>query len=153
MMLKSYGSIIHTNMSPEQQRVALAFLDEWRILRSLAKHTWILEHRGITKEIFLWGRGEGDPTLLNRINDLPDYLNDLNAIREVEAATFSLNETDATVLPYQWKNKCDRYVNELSVIVHGLSAATAFPIIVASAEQRAEAILRTMDLWRENAEA
>jgi hypothetical protein len=139
-------------MNHDQQRIALAALDGWRILRSIAKHNWILEHRGITKEIFLWGRSEGEPTLLNRINDLPNYLNDLNAIHEVESKIFLLNETDAALLPYQWASICQKYVSELSIITRSPGGGIGFSCFTASAAQRAEAILRTMDLWREDAE-
>jgi hypothetical protein len=138
-------------MNPEQQRIALAALDGWRILRSIAKHNWIMEHRGITKEIFLWGRGESEPTLLNRINDLPDYLNDLNAIHKVEVEVLQLNITDASLLSYQWTSRCMKYMDELSIITHCDHKKSGLLCIVATAPQRAEAILRTMDLWMEDA--
>jgi hypothetical protein len=65
--------------------------------------------------------------------NLPDYLNDLNAMREAEQT-----------LP---RDKQDFYDHYLSVIVMPCGANRDFLLIHATAAQKAEAFLKTLNLW------
>ena len=95
-------------MTPEQQRIAIAQACGWWISESLS----IWQHK--TKD--------GAP---------PDYLNDLNAMQQMEKA---MNNND------WWK-----FVEHLTNICGGGIALG----ISATAPQRAEAFLRTIGKWEE----
>jgi hypothetical protein len=64
-------------------------------------------------------------------DDLPDYLNDLNAMHEVERA---LNISDEQIT--YWKNTLEFVCNRDNTIT-----------LMATAAQRAEAYLRTIGKW------
>ena len=106
-------------MTPEQQRIAIAKACGWK---------W---HSRMKGSIKVWD---------NRLDyvfsdsELPDYLNDLNAMHKAEKT-----------LDY---NQMNRYQNiELSRFVH---TETTW-ICSATAAQRAEAFLRTLGRWEEEA--
>lgn len=75
----------------------------------------------------------------NRLTILPDYLSDLNAMHEAEDR---LSEKERLI-----------YEIELSVAVHGIRSlpdkGRCFLYARATAEQRAEAFLRTRGLWED----
>jgi len=103
-------------MKPEQQKIAIA-------------------------EAFGWKRQEPDSCFFDDptesfqvyVGDLPDYLNDLNAMHEAEK---TLNVSDEQIT--YWQNTlqlvCDRH-NTIT--------------LMATAAQRAEAFLRTIGKWTE----
>ena len=98
-------------MTPEQQRIAIAEACGWK---------WHSRYKGSIK---VWDNG------LDYVfwdSDLPDYLNDLNAMHEAEKV---LNNE-------QWV-AYGRELNRLGV----------FPMVHATASQRAEAFLRTLGIW------
>ena len=79
-----------------------------------------------------YGKWSNDGLILRDPLNPPDYLNDLNAMHEAEKT-----------LDY---NQMNRYQNiELSCFVH---TETTW-ICSATAAQRAEAFLRTLNLWKE----
>ena len=73
---------------------------------------------------------------LPSLEEVPDYLNDLNAMHEAEKI-FLVGAVEE-----DWK-RYDAYRNRLNDMV-GIEDAH-----VATAAQRAEAFLRTLDLWTE----
>ena len=112
-------------MSPEKQRVAIAEACGWKKETRLPKYerVWI-NPDGF--EVF-WLRFADDDTFAA----LPDYLNDLNAMHEAEKACL---KNDALLWHRYAANLDSDYVNQ--------------PYTVgATAAQRAEALLRTINKW------
>lgn len=104
-------------MDPIKQQVALAKVSEWTDI--------VIEPpMGIDP----WGRS------YERVN-LPDYLNDLNAVHELEK---SLTE-----------EQCMKYHNMLKTIISADDPGSLGFIWGATAAQRCEAILRVLNLWEE----
>ena len=116
-------------MSPEAQRIAIAEACGWRIYES----------NGIT----YYERPGGD--VYNHVlcvECLPDYCSDLNAMHEAEAGL-----GEGQKMPYARK---------LLEIVTGcpphliggfLNGGTLWDAVFATAAQRAEAFLKTLNLW------
>jgi hypothetical protein len=108
-------------MGPEQQRIAIAEACGW--------NHWF---NG-------WNKLDDNTPPLVLTEDLPDYLNDLNAMHEAE----KMLEGGRT-----W----NRYTDELGKAcyynpsVHCLRSLANI-IVSATAAQRAEAFLRTLNLW------
>lgn len=112
-------------MSPEAQRIAIAELCGWYIITDdedeVAGAVWSLRAPSDTTH-YPWHRYGADCWL-----DGPDYLNDLNAMHEAEK-TLSSGQRQAYAL--HLARLCDRST------WHAIAA------------QRAEAFLRTLDLWK-----
>ncbi len=97
-------------MNPEQQRIAIAeAVGKW--------------HSGWPHEYM----NQSD-----RLRHIPDYLNDLNAMREAEASLFGTN--------YWVACKYERLITRMA-------SSWAWH---ATASQRAEAFLRTIGKWEES---
>ena len=116
-------------MSPEKQRIAIAEACGWescgwRPVHSTNKATDLL--LGGTED---WWRNGGENTVA-RFAELPDYLNDLNAIHEAEK-----------VLAGQ---QVHAYVTTLCLEVQPSPS-----LWNATATQRAEAFLRTLTKWED----
>ena len=114
-------------MKAEAQRIAIAKACGWKV------HP---KHKGLdlSEELECWTddppRGFASELRLKR--DLPDYLNDLNAMHEAEKTLGGAQMID--------------YGNLLPQIV-----ADHWPnVCMATAAQRAEAFLRTLGLWKES---
>ena len=119
-------------MTPEEQRIAIAesvgfkWVENQRVRSNSQNGAWCSTdgwHHPKTKKVS------------DAIYDLPDYLNDLNAMHEVEK---TLNDE-------QW----ERYRAELYNL---MPKSFALPDcersnIHATAAQRAEAYLKTLNLW------
>jgi hypothetical protein len=105
-------------MTPESQRIAIAEVCGYR--------------KGESKPLW-WARPSGQPFKACGIKDLPDYLNDLNAMHEAEKV---LGEP-----------LCYAYVDQLP---RHYSGRTNFALAHATAAQRAEAFLRTLNLWKDD---
>lgn len=107
-------------MTPEQQRIAIAEACGWRIKR-----------RDITG-FNVWEPDAKLPAQLcnNLENKIPNYLNDLNAMHEAERVLTSDLRID--------------YLEEVSAFTGSYGAS-----LYATAAQRAEAFLRTLNLWKE----
>lgn len=97
-------------MSPEAQRAAIAKACGWKESESIH---------------FAWSRPDGR----GWNGDLPDYLNDLNAMHEAEKKLTSKERYDYQVYLCR---------------VHSIG----FDAICATAAQRAEAFLKTLGLWK-----
>lgn len=125
---------LYNTMTLERQRIAIAEYCGWKI----ADESQIKERAGNAAWLLCkgpWWRNEQEKTIAV-YNDLPDYLNDLNAMHEA-----------VKTLPQNFK---PRYFSCLCAVVggaislHGYSEATE-----ATAAQRAEAFLRTIKKWEE----
>jgi hypothetical protein len=92
-------------MTPEQQRIAIAEACGWT-------DTQIIDGK--------YGQ-----------TDVPDYLNDLNAMHEAEK-----------VLTYEQGGKMTLWIQRMTCAGYG-------PQLFATASQRAEAFLRTIGKWEE----
>lgn len=102
-------------MSPEKQNAALA-------------------------QIAGWGKEDAERgySLGQFSENVPNYVQDLNAIREIEdMLRIGMDRCNKTLRKYR---------NELAKIV-GCSWYQSAEMICASAEQRAEALLKTLNLW------
>ena len=108
-------------MTPEQQRIAIAEACGWK---------WHSRSKG---KIKVWDNGL-DYVFYD--SDLPDYLNDLNAMHEAEK---TLSQKDKREYAYQLNG---------GYYTSGLD--DAFDIVHATAVQRAEAFLKTIDKWTTN---
>ena len=106
-------------MTPEQQRIAIAEACGWANIRwNGVRYNWV-GHR---------------PETARDDYALPDYLNDLNAMHEAEKA---LSSQDKIEYAFQINGGC--YTSGLD---------DTFNIVHATAAERAEAFLRTLNLWK-----
>lgn len=115
-------------MSPEDQRIAIAEACGWKptLITGL---TW----RG-------WCKSYEDPKLCaTPIDGLPDYLNDLNLMHEVEKV---ITEDDGDEYFTHLESVCQE-----ALIMDGTSHYLSFKTISATAYQRAEAFLKTIGKW------
>lgn len=111
-------------MTPEQQRIAIAEACGWRfhpISPIPTDASDYLERKA--KAIMCWVRPGRDSW---QIEQLPDYLNDLNAMHQAEKLRIIGTEHESDYCMYLYEN-----------------AHQCF----ATAAQRAEAFLRTLNLW------
>ena len=102
-------------MTPEQQRVKIAEACGWRCAKHVAEFDKI-------HATMCWIKPSADEW---QTQELPDYLNDLNAMHEAEK-----------VLTYE---QFDEYYVQLAMKMVRPFHATA--------TQRAEAFLKTLNLW------
>jgi hypothetical protein len=105
-------------MTPEQQRVAIAEACGWK---------W---EKFWTGELYGKPVGEQGPLM-----ELPDYLNDLNAMHDAEKV----------LTPEQLVDYCAFRLRATT----GEGCVTDYKMIRATASQRAEAFLRTIGKWEE----
>jgi hypothetical protein len=115
-------------MKPEAQRIAIAEACGWTTIGTTGNHGVPYGLHPIESK-----RSK------HRLDDLPDYLNDLNAMHEVEKV---LNNA-------QWQT----YLNKLEDITGAQNTGTWWECIQcavqSTAAQRSEAFLRTLNLWEE----
>jgi hypothetical protein len=116
-------------MKPEQQRIAIAEACGWRI-----------ESDGANTFVYSPNKTSGTGYRMNDIRHpkiiklLPDYLNDLNAMHEAEKALDPIRQC--------------RYAETLYRLMIGNHAVSGFMKIHAAAALRAEAFLKTLNLWK-----
>ena len=109
-------------MSPELQRIAIAEACGWRLCNSdiLPDKWWKLGRLGVP------------------LKELPDYLNDLNAMHEAEKLLTTIEQQN-------------KYYSEIAEITWGNEETgdrqVVFNQLCASASQRAEALLKTLNLY------
>jgi hypothetical protein len=112
-------------MNPEQQRIAIAEACGWRI-----------ESDGANTFVYSPNKTSGTGYRMNDIRHpkiiklLPDYLNDLNAMHEA-------------IMSLTLEEQC----NMTEILRKDVIKFTA-PTITATAAQRAEAFLKTLNLWK-----
>lgn len=113
-------------MSPEQQRIAIAQACGWTLA---------------TRQVF-WRKDEvhwHSPALRGHYSKLPDYLNDLNAMHEAEKIL-----TDE-------QRRAFAHIVRAHLRDAPFEQDWNFCCIHAAAAQRAEAFLRTLSLWKDEA--
>ena len=113
-------------MKPEQQRIAIAEACGWK---------W---HSRMKGSIKVWDNG------LDYVfsdSELPDYLNDLNAMNEAEA---TLNYEQGEQFEDELCDICDMENRHKEYPL-----PFRFAVVHATTQQRAEAFLRTLNLWNE----
>lgn len=120
-------------MSPEKQRIAIAEACGWRY----AGPSDVKEHA-----VACW-YAPGDMEWHQRL--LPDYLNDLNAMHEAENV---LSRAQAKTFAEKMQDVCRWHCIGIIPDWHHDREALAH-LIHATAAQRAEAFLRTLNLWEE----
>lgn len=131
-------------MTPQRQREVIAEIDGWK--RHANKPLWEKEgclHDG-------WAQ--------HFLEELPDYLNDRNAMAQARSIfTDRQKEVYAHVLMqisgewriHDWKLDVPQAEDYIGYIE--LPPAATYLMLNASAEQQAEAFLRTMGKWEESA--
>jgi hypothetical protein len=119
-------------MTPEEQRIAIAEACGWI---EIPWEALINPRIAIEKKQFCRDTGP------YRCLWLTDYLNDLNAMHEAEKIKFFGSE----LVKAEWEH----WLRE--VLAEGRPAfeVAGFELAHATAAQRAEALLRTLNLWKE----
>ena len=114
-------------MTQEQKRIKIAEACGWEF-----KAVEVL--LGDIADSIEWETGWVSPTgdYVGNINHLPDYFNDLNAMREVEMWMFESFDT------LEGAERLSLYTKHLVALKHPLFATAA---------QRAEAFGKTLNLW------
>jgi len=119
-------------MTPEQQRIAIAEFCGWVDLGEELGHAWRWDN----------------PSLRKAAIDIPDYLNDLNAMHEaIGSLIYSKRKTYRLQLQQVMSEPLRR---NKPPVADGITIAIE-ECIDATAPQRAEAFLRTVGKWEENA--
>ena len=108
-------------MTPEQQQIAIAEACGWN-LGYTGKLFWVTDVHGI--------RSGWSNLRECSVDALPDYLNDLNAMHEAEKSCI-VGQHDM-----EYREALESLCGQYSVIYH------------ATAAQRAEAFLKTLNLWK-----
>lgn len=135
-------------MKPEEQRIAIAEACGWKPDDDGDgtgwKGSWIHQRLIGMKPTFRGGKVVS--YLIEQT--VPDYLNDLNAMHEAEKVL----TTRAQISQYVWE--LERLTNWKADYIVGsdgkqyLCPASYFCCVNATATQRAEAFLRTLNLWK-----
>jgi hypothetical protein len=123
-------------MTPEAQQIAIAKACGWKDVK-YTKHKEVdIENRSIIR----WSGVTGIPPEFthykNRIR-IPDYLNDLNAMHEAEKVL-----TDEQMINY-----LDALLDVLGLSGWYMDIDSVWQMTHATAAQRAEALLRTINKW------
>ena len=115
-------------MNPEQQKVAIAEACGWKNVDAGAGRVW-----GFTT------RHKGTPSESDVCVDIPNYLNDLNAMHDAEK-----------VLGACWPTYCEHLLEIVEPEPKSLEVCHYWNLLHATATQRAEAFLRTIGKWKES---
>lgn len=110
-------------MTPEQQRIAIAEACGW-------KRKSVDPEYPLTRPEGWFEKGE---LIVYHYGHLPDYLTDLNAMHEAEKVL-----------------KVEQHFTfqvELARVINTITYPLNFALLHATASQRAEAFLRTLNLW------
>jgi len=123
-------------MSPEEQRIAIAEACGWQDLREeMAYVDWVASRE-------LWGCRREDDDMRKEV---PDYPNDLNAMHE---AVEKLTTRQKLAYAEHLMDACRAYpVGGVPDWHHDRKGLTA--VSQATAAQRAEAFLKTLNLWED----
>lgn len=114
-------------MTPEEQRIALAEWDGWKYSPSANSS---IKHEAV----MAWYRPGSSPWHLEQ---LPDYLNDLNAVHLLEKK-----------LPDKHKRSYAFILAQVLDTTPTVDLDDQFLNIHATATQRCEALLKTLNLWK-----
>jgi hypothetical protein len=130
-------------MTPEAQRIAIAEACGWTEVRADPEH---YIHSGLRNPHKLCGRRNG------RYWALPDHLSDLNAMHEAEKVLTATQIKDyvKSLLRIHCRDVKQALSERLlETDVATLHVNTLHALIHATAAQRAEAFLRTLNLWKD----
>lgn len=121
-------------MTPERMRAKIAEVCGWEVWEGVENRPSLAKPRDKKQRDYWISCG---CSVVNKPNErvtgiIPDYLNDLNAMHDAEPVL-------GTKQSLQWHRYVDWLIN--------LCADSANTPIDASADQRAEAFLRTLNLW------
>lgn len=142
---------IVTSMKPEEQRIAIAEARGWSGPFGMFSHCASGKQLLTSRSNTLHGtppEAKGKPEDECSYKPVPDYLNDLNAMHEAEKVL----TTRAQISQYVWE--LERLTNWKADYIVGsdgkqyLCPASYFCCVNATAAQRAEAFLRTLNLWK-----
>ena len=127
-------------MTKELQRIAIAKVCGWEWRPYADTMAWMLDGK-----VVWWEQVVGLNPKIVPVDPLPDYLNDLNAMHEAEKMLSDDGE-------YSQRNHFACILGELTYNDNGrgwkpLCNDDCFPILHATAAQRAEAFLKTLGLW------
>jgi hypothetical protein len=114
-------------MTPENQRIKIAEACGWKRGKDavIGRETWPVWHKG--------------PFVVSlHTQTMADYLNDLNAMHEAEKVLDTLD---------RFPNPRLVYYDHLREVCHSPNATNCWS---ATATQRAEAFLRTLNLWKDD---
>lgn len=129
---------MENKMTPEEQQIAIAQACGWELRWQNCGGAPLLDQKpeGHCWEVWTDPSGWGLDNNFDPIRS-PDYLNDLNAMHEAEKIL-----TDS-----QW----DEYEQQLRIVCGGCSyyEGAGKELIHATAAQRAEAFLKTLNLWKQ----
>jgi len=136
-------------MTPEEQRIAIAEACGWKWWKHTKSETFIFAHpdrdkASLDSDCMQWERCEKTPTPPHFVSmsGTPDYLNDLNAMHEADGF-LRKNQFHAVDYPHwlfkvvsglEWKGDMGYFMPNFTM---------------ASAPERAEAFLRTLNLWED----
>lgn len=126
-------------MTPEAQRVAIAEACGWTRIGKTDDGRWV-------------GRSPNDFVGYITYDDLPDYLSDLNAMHEAEKTLVKRQKTVYGDRLADVLNLDDDYYTERSELgdrIYSLNSYLFREVAHATATQRAEAFLRTLNLWKD----
>jgi hypothetical protein len=125
------------NMTPQEQRIAIAEARGWKITRTRTEGAERINIESPDREERFATRFHqpGTTELWECLSELPDYIEDLNAMHEAEWA-ISSGEMYA------------EYFEMLGVVC--AASIHANDPIIATAAQRAEAFLRTIGKWEDD---
>lgn len=118
-------------MNKDKQRIAIAEACGYQQLLGDPYRGKAWMPKGWTIEKFI---RRGEPAIY--VDGLPDYLNDLNAMHEAEKIIFE-------------RMKWEQY-NHLLKEAAGIAGRMVNYAAHATAAQRAEAFLKTLNLWKDN---
>jgi len=119
-------------MTPEQQRIAIAEACGWKFQHPSPNNGSPEWSEMKCNAILCWVRPGGGSW---QLEELPDYLNDLNAMHEAEKLLKSEQHFTFQV--------------ELARVINTTTYPLNFALLHATAAQRAEAFLRTLNLWKD----
>lgn len=116
-------------ITDEEKRIKIAEACGWKLIPA--------DNVGAAARLFygdVWWRDAENNTVAS-IDQLPDYLNDLNAMHEAEKVL-----------------KVEQHFTfqvELARVINTITYPLNFALLHSTAAQRAEAFLRTLNLWTE----
>jgi hypothetical protein len=142
-------------MTPEAQRIAIAEACGWKE-SSYEEEGLLVPTAGVNTELWISSTGQRfDKFSIQPCYYLPDYLSDLNAMHEAEKV-LEMDEHSERASSRPQDHAPLRYYHFLLLIVRGegmeatnFSPFDYFKMATATAAQRAEAFLRTLNLWKD----
>jgi hypothetical protein len=129
-------------MKPEQQRIKIAEACGWELKSNGLSPMWSWQNESLTHRIKWVAHKE-----MASQGVLPDYLNDLNAMHEAEKNLKPKQQVDY----WNWLDKLvgNPQTDNIYLVWGDATYLVWGDATFANAAQRAEAFLRTLNLWEE----